>query len=582
MAVRPLEFPVIAVDKTAKAFNAIRNKLGGLRKAALGVGAAVAGVGAAFAVAVNKTLNFADEIAKTADKVGFTTSALQSFRVATDLAGISQEQLDTALGAMSKRIGELRAGTGALNTFLNKTDKAFADQLKSTTDNEEAFRLLIGRIQGMKNAQDKAALSAAAFSRSAGIALSKLTLAELDEGIAKARELGIVIDEKLIRGAEGIKDKFELLTRVISTRFFDFMLKMMDKLDFGQLATDLTTVAIKAAQFVVSLGKMLGIIGKNLPEQIEEARKKVRQLEFSYNDLSLAGSRSFDQLVKKYKKLDEAKVSLEKLELKQQQLNKTFDITTEKTKKATNAIKDHKENTGLTADFSMYLAHVIKQLGKEIKEEERVLKILEAPISKFIEKVREVRTPLEDYGRTAKNVFNSVQEAGVDAMVDLEDSILGVIRGTMSAKDAFRNMANSIIDDILRIQIKKSITGPLSGFLDKAINQLIGPGSFGSSGLQASDWLPGKANGGPVSAGRPYLVGERGPELMVPGRSGTVIPNNALGGGVVINQTLNIETGVSQTVRAEIAQLMPQIANNTKAAVLDARRRGGSFANGFA
>jgi hypothetical protein len=40
-----------------------------------------------------------------------------------------------------------------------------------------------------------------------------------------------------------------------------------------------------------------------------------------------------------------------------------------------------------------------------------------------------------------------------------------------------------------------------------------------------------KANGGPVTAGTPYLVGERGPEIVVPGRSGTVIPNNRIGGG---------------------------------------------------
>lgn len=53
------------------------------------------------------------------------------------------------------------------------------------------------------------------------------------------------------------------------------------------------------------------------------------------------------------------------------------------------------------------------------------------------------------------------------------------------------------------------------------------------------------------------------------------------GGGVIVNQTLNIETGVSQTVRAEIMNLMPQIRESTKAAVLDARRRGGQFAAAF-
>jgi hypothetical protein len=78
------------------------------------------------------------------------------------------------------------------------------------------------------------------------------------------------------------------------------------------------------------------------------------------------------------------------------------------------------------------------------------------------------------------------------------------------------------------------------------------------------------------------MVGERGPELMIPGASGTIIPNNKMGGnGTVVNQTINVSTGVSQTVRAEIMQLMPQISEGTKAAVLDARRRGGSFASAF-
>jgi phage-related minor tail protein len=47
-----------------------------------------------------------------------------------------------------------------------------------------------------------------------------------------------------------------------------------------------------------------------------------------------------------------------------------------------------------------------------------------------------------------------------------------------------------------------------------------------------------RAEGGPVSAGSPYIVGERGPELFVPGRSGTIVPNNKMGGdnmSVVVN-----------------------------------------------
>ena len=51
--------------------------------------------------------------------------------------------------------------------------------------------------------------------------------------------------------------------------------------------------------------------------------------------------------------------------------------------------------------------------------------------------------------------------------------------------------------------------------------------------------------------------------------------------GTTINQTINVSTGVQQTVRTEIIQLMPKIAETTKLAVLDAKRRGGSFSAAF-
>jgi len=60
--------------------------------------------------------------------------------------------------------------------------------------------------------------------------------------------------------------------------------------------------------------------------------------------------------------------------------------------------------------------------------------------------------------------------------------------------------------------------------------------SFG--GVQAA---PRRARGGPVTGGMPYYVGERGPELFVPGRSGFVVPNGG-GGGVQINVTIQGES----------------------------------------
>ncbi len=66
---------------------------------------------------------------------------------------------------------------------------------------------------------------------------------------------------------------------------------------------------------------------------------------------------------------------------------------------------------------------------------------------------------------------------------------------------------------------------------------IIARGGAGYGGLFPAP----RAMGGPVTAGTPYLVGEKGPEIVVPGRSGTVIPNNRIGGvGVGSPMVVNI------------------------------------------
>jgi hypothetical protein len=84
--------------------------------------------------------------------------------------------------------------------------------------------------------------------------------------------------------------------------------------------------------------------------------------------------------------------------------------------------------------------------------------------------------------------------------------------------------------------------------------QVLASGGTGYGGEGA---VRARAAGGPVSAGKPYLVGEEGPELMVPGSSGTVIPNSKLTagstaaatGGNTYNVTLNVAPG-SNTAEA--------------------------------
>ena len=63
-----------------------------------------------------------------------------------------------------------------------------------------------------------------------------------------------------------------------------------------------------------------------------------------------------------------------------------------------------------------------------------------------------------------------------------------------------------------------------------------------------------RAAGGPVSAGQPYIVGEIGPELFVPGRSGTIIPNNQLGGGSTYNITVQAGVGDPREIGRQVVE----------------------------
>lgn len=181
---------------------------------------------------------------------------------------------------------------------------------------------------------------------------------------------------------------------------------------------------------------------------------------------------------------------------------------------------------------------------------------------------------LKEYGEIAQDVRSNLLDASLSGVRRLEDSLVDMAMGAKTAQDAFKDMARSIISDLVRIGIQRQITGQIADFIF---------GGFGGtpSGIASPTPRP-RAIGGSVQAGQTYMVGERGKELFVPNQSGAIIPNDKMaGGGVVVNQTINLSAGVSQTVRAEVMNMMPQIANAAKGAVIDAKRRGGTFGSAF-
>lgn len=95
-------------------------------------------------------------------------------------------------------------------------------------------------------------------------------------------------------------------------------------------------------------------------------------------------------------------------------------------------------------------------------------------------------------------------------------------RAARTGELSFRAMVDAVIADLGRLAVQQFITRPLEGFLN-------GLFEFGGK----------RAVGGPVAAGRSYLVGERGPELFTPAGHGAIAPSGSFGGrgSVTVNVT---------------------------------------------
>jgi hypothetical protein len=219
----PFLIPIRAIDAVSGPMRRITAMLGGARmkgalanvgrglatvrdwtkKAVLGLGAmAVAGGAAMFAIA-KATADRGDALGELAEQIGFGTTALQEYQYAGQIAGVSQETMNTALLGFTKRLGEAKAGTGSLASFLGKVSPELLEQVTAAGSAEEAFGLYLDAVGGVGDETKRAALLQAAFGRGAS-SLGLLATRGAD-GIAELRgqahEFGAVMSEEAIREA---------------------------------------------------------------------------------------------------------------------------------------------------------------------------------------------------------------------------------------------------------------------------------------------------------------------------------------------------------------------------------------------
>lgn len=149
--------------------------------------------------------------------------------------------------------------------------------------------------------------------------------------------------------------------------------------------------------------------------------------------------------------------------------------------------------------------------------------------------------------------YPQIGEAATAASQLATQGTLEMINGTKTAQQAFADFLNSIVDILMKsaaqmiaqyiaIGVARSFAGVGGLFSGAGPVQFPGSTSVGVSGFGLPN-LMARAGGGSVMAGQPYLVGENGPELFMPGRSGGIAPAGSFGGAG--NIVVNVDAGGS-------------------------------------
>ena len=159
---------------------------------------------------------------------------------------------------------------------------------------------------------------------------------------------------------------------------------------------------------------------------------------------------------------------------------------------------------------------------------------------------------LQDEIKKLANPIYMVMTLSETMANSFEESFKGIIKGTMSVSNAFRNMLNRIADHFLDTaarmlanQFQQGILGLFSNMFSFGLGSATqgslmpsNPAGMRSVGVgaTANDLTRHLANGGTAQKGKSYLVGERGAEIFTPGATGTVTPNHAMGAtNIVVN-----------------------------------------------
>lgn len=557
---------------------AINRRLATMQRSFAGVGRTLAGglgIGIAtlsmaeLARTIGDVVQEADGIGKAADRIGLTTDALQELRYAGELAGVSSSALEMSMQRFSRRIGEAANGTGQLKDVLEANGIAIRDNEGNVRPLMDLLEDYAGLIQNAESEQEQLTLAVRAFDSEGAVMVNLLRDGSraLRETRQEANDLGGVLEEDLVRSAEEVNDRFSRLATTIGTNLKRAILEVVDAFDEltrsadAPVGRDLVTDMVsgledRRAAMAREIGT-LRTLGQTaeasaLKAQLDQVDQRIQSLRSYASDMA-SGVTSGPTSRRGIRRTTEATPTI---------VPGDDDDTDTRNRNAAAMIAQ--------ANATRMLIDQLQFENSLIGKSQDEIDILTAQRQAGANATDEQRQLIADLITLRNSEIDSIErqtqahkanEAAMGYLAESAlDGLMSIASGAETAEDAIKSMALQLAQAAAQAALFGS--GPLAGAF----------GGQQGGGLIGSLFGGFRADGGPVSAGKTYMVGERGPELFKPSTSGSIIPNHALGSvpqpaGATASGTVRIvieeATGFAARVRTEAQGVALEVVNQT-------------------
>ena len=544
--------------QTAKRTQTLGSGFARWAKSTLDVRAALAGVAAALSAGaltqgIGRVFDQLEDVQRTATALGTSTDSVQELTHAFRQFRLDSDDVSDALNTLADRSQDAIDGTKSMVddfALLGIT----VDDLRGKRP-DELFELMARRVAQIEDPTARAAAVVRTFGDDLGRRLLPLLIQGAD-GLNKyeqaAHDLGLVVDEDLVASSARAAQEFRNVRAQINAQFVQVVADNAAQLmELARSLGDIAEAATRAASGFVNFGKSVGDAAaratgaRTLEDQLADAVKKRDTLlgELRYRRMT-GGESEFAQRAEEalLEQINAANAEVTRIE----RLVETYVRPRATGPSASASVRT--APIGVTASppssrdtGSGETEHVFDpEAGFHAAvDQARFEKFFEVPNKELDELEKKSDETFQQLSVFARQAGRNMQDAFAQFLFDpFEGGLKGMLESfTVTIQRMAAQAASAAIFDSLT----GGKGGGISGFFSSALNL------FSSSASSAAP--AGKAAGGPVAAGVPYLVGERGPELFMPRMSGAITPNHALGGDVIVNVHNNSQAQANASSR---------------------------------